>query len=202
VDKVDSPTGRENPFSTRHVRPGALPFLFPEGENADGLVERLRQAGWQGEIVGGHGSGKSALLVTLMPALERAGRHPLLVELHDGQRRLPIDLHHDKRLQSNSVLIVDGYEQLNLWNRWRLKRRSRRQGWGLVITAHSTMGFPTLYRTAATLDLTKRIVAELMAGRQPPCSDDALADCLARHQGDMRETLFELYDLLERGRPH
>ena len=121
----------ENPFCTRRVRPGAIPFLFPAGEDAETLVGRLRQNGWWGEIVGAHGTGKSALLATLIPRIELAGRQPLLVELHDGQRRLPLDLDRDSRLRPPTLLVVDGYEQLSRWRRWLLKRLCRRRGWGL-----------------------------------------------------------------------
>ena len=58
--------------------------------------------GWWGEILGPHGAGKSALLATLIPAVERAGRRPVLVELHDGQRRLPLDLSCGRRLSPRS----------------------------------------------------------------------------------------------------
>ena len=53
------------------------------------LVERLAAFAWRGQIVGPHGSGKSTLLATLLPAIEERGRHPWLIALHDGQRRLP-----------------------------------------------------------------------------------------------------------------
>lgn len=120
-----------NPFCTRYVRPGALPYIFPPGEDATALVHRLGENGWWGEIVGPHGAGKSALLATLDPAIRQAGRKTLLLELHDGQRRLPLDLDEQYRHDPFDLLIVDGYEQLNRWVRFRLKRQCRRRGWGL-----------------------------------------------------------------------
>ena len=63
-----------NPFSTRRVRPGAIAYCFPEGVDVETLLARLHENGWRGEIVGPHGSGKSALLATLMPAIEQRAR--------------------------------------------------------------------------------------------------------------------------------
>jgi len=190
----------ENPFCTRRVRPGAISFLFPAGQDAETLVQRLQQNGWWGEIVGAHGAGKSALLATLIPRIELAGRHAALVELHDGQRRLPLDLHRDCRLRPPMVLIVDGYEQLSRWRRFLLKRRCRRRGWGLLVTAHASVGLPELYRTAATPELAERIVGQLMEGQASPFTATELTERFARRGGNLRETLFDLYDLYEQRR--
>jgi len=190
----------ENPFCTRRVRPGAIPFLFPAGQDAEALVRRLQQSGWWGEIIGTHGAGKSALLATLIPQIELAGQHAAIVELHDGQRRLPLDINRDSRLRPPMVLIVDGYEQLSRWRRFLLKRRCRRRGWGLLVTAHAPAGLPELYRTAATPDLVETIVGQLMGGQASPFTVMELTECFARRNGNLRETLFDLYDLYEQRR--
>ena len=201
----------ENPFCTRRVRPGAIPFLFPPGEDAEMLVERLQRNGWRGEIIGAHGSGKSALLATLIPAIQRAGRHAALVELHDGQRRLPRDCPNfrvgengavplDAAFSAPLVLVVDGYEQLSRWRRFLLKRRCRRRGWGLLATAHNSVGLPELCRTAATPAVAEQIVGRLLIGQASPFAPSELAECLARRGGNLRETLFDLYDLYEQRR--
>jgi hypothetical protein len=202
-----------------------MPFVFASGQSAETLVARLRDAGWWGEILGPHGTGKSVLLATLMPAIERAGRRPVLIELHDGQRRLPSVLRRadipvchpvcpgsespeDRQeclsscgAEPPTLLIVDGCEQLTRWNRWRMKRLCRRRGWGLLVTAHASVGLPELCRTAATPELAETIIERLMAGRTRPFSAAEVTDCFARHRGNLREMLFELYDLYEQRRP-
>ncbi len=186
----------ENPFSTRHVRPGALPFLFPPGQDAEGLVETLRARGWQGAIVGPHGSGKSALVAALVRALEQAGRKAILIELHDGQRRLPIDLRRvDAR--ASAVVIVDGYEQLSHWNRWRLRRQCRRRDFGLLVTSHQPTSLPLLFRTSTNAALAQEIVRLLLGGQTDFVEADDLAERLECHGGNLRELLFELYDVYE-----
>jgi hypothetical protein len=197
----------ENPFCTRRIRPGAICYLFPPGQDTETLLERLRTSGWRGEIVGPHGSGKSALLATLIPALERAGQRVILVELHDGQRRLPaksmeqfFGRHESPPPSSPGILVVDGYEQLTRWRRWLLRRRCRRHGRGLIVTAHASVELPLLWQTSVTPELAERIVAQLTVGLTPSVAASELSECLARHHGDMRETLFSLYDRYEESR--
>jgi hypothetical protein len=198
---MDALSASENPFSTRQTRPGAIPFIFPPGQNAEMLVDRFRQADWRGEIVGPHGSGKSTLLAALTAAIERAGRQTILVALHDGQRRLPLDVKNDPRLQAPAVLVVDGYEQLSRWSRLLLKRFCRRRGVGLLVTAHGSVGLPDLYRTVVTLGLAGQIVDALLGGRTPPFTSEEVSQRVSRHGGNLREALFDLYDLYEQQRP-
>mgnify|MGYP000545470654 CR=1 FL=1 len=187
----------DNPFATRHTRPGAIPFFFPPGDNARQLVDRLRSNDWWGEIVGPHGSGKSTLLRVLIPELNHAGRRAVLIELHDGQRRLGVDLGREAGRENTAIVIVDGYEQLSLVSRMGLKRFCRRRRCGLVVTSHRPCGLPLLYRTAPSPRLAEQIVQYLLRG-QPALLDAAsLERCFARHEGDLRELLFELYDVYE-----
>jgi energy-coupling factor transporter ATP-binding protein EcfA2 len=192
---------RDNPFSTRHVRPGVIPFLFSPGQNAETLVDRLRHAGWWGEIIGRHGSGKSTLLAVLTAAIERAGQRTVLVTLHDGQRRLPLDPKRDGRLRPPMVLIVDGYEQLGRWRRLALKRFCRCQGIGLLVTAHAPMGLPLLYQTTVTLGVAELVVRQLLGDQPSPFTVAEVSQALSRRNGDLREMLFDLYDLYEQRRP-
>lgn len=175
----------DNPFATSRVRPGALPFLFPPGENAETLVDRLRQAGWWGEIIGPHGSGKSTLLAALTATIEQAGRPIVLVTLHDGQRRLPLNLRRDSRLYPPAILVVDGYEQLGRWHRLMLGRFCRRQEIGLLITAHKAMGLPPLFQTAAPLELAQAIVRQLLGGRPAPFTPAEVSQVHAQRGGDL-----------------
>lgn len=186
-----------NPFSTRWTRPGAIPFVFPAGADAQTLIARLRASGWSGQITGPHGSGKSTLLAALAPALKEAGRLVELMTLHDGQRRLPKNLAALPELDAASVIVVDGYEQLSGWSRIHLRRLSKRRGWGLLVTAHRDVGLPQLFQTQVTEDIARQIVDRLRQPQLAQVRDDELTAALARHNGNMRETLFTLYDLYE-----
>jgi len=196
VSARGKPDPAENPFSTRHVRPGAIAYQFPPGKTLRDLVDRLRRNRWLGQIVGPHGSGKSTLVATLLDALGDLGRHTVLIELHEGQRSLPVRLRGLAGLAADSVVVVDGYEQLGLLRRLALRRVCRRNGLGLVVTSHASCGFPDLFRTATSPPLAQRIVETLVAG-DGPIAPSAVRDRFVDHQGDLREMLFDLYDLWE-----
>lgn len=188
---------RHNPFSTARVRPGAIPYLFPADSSADGLVARLRENAWWGQVVGPHGSGKSTLVAALAPRLVEAGRPVLSIALHDGERRLPIRFDEITAGGPSPILIVDGYEQLSGWNRFWLKRFCRRNGCGLLVTTHLPMGLPHLFTTTVSLELARDVVARLLEPQNQIITQSDIARALARHQGDLREMLFELYEIYE-----
>lgn len=191
-----SPGAASNPFSAGKVDPGSIPFCFPPGQSAAEIVGRLAAESWWGEIVGPHGSGKSTLLAALGPALAQAGRRPLVVTLHRGQRRLPPRVL-PRRPSAATQIVVDGYEQLGAWARWRLRRWCQKLHCGLLVTTHESVGLPTIYTTATTPELA-RYLARYLGGASLPIRDDQVDACFARHGGDLRETLFALYDLYER----
>ena len=190
---------RGNPFSTRHVRPGAIGYLFPPGTTAESLLARLEGNSWRGQIVGPHGSGKSALLATLIRAVEGSARQVHLVELHDGQRRMPHDFWQTDSITPNTLVVVDGYEQLGFFSRLRLRRFCLKRALGLLVTAHLSAGFPDLFRTAPDIATTVRLVEQLV-DRDSPISADEIRERFSTHKGDIREVFFDLYDVYERRR--
>lgn len=190
------PQVRENPFSTRYVRPGAIAYFFPQGTDADSLLRELEQLQWRAAIVGPHGSGKSTLLATLIPAIERTGKKVIHYELHDGQRQLPATppLPVDSARQ---VIVFDGYEQLSWWNRKRLEWRCQQKGWGLLVTSHAEARMPILFRTSVDDSLAQRIVRSVLSPDDATIHEDDVRKALASNGGDLREALFALYDLYE-----
>ena len=190
----------DNPFSTRHTRPGTIAFRFDGGESIEALVDRLREQGWWGQIVGPHGSGKSTLLAALLPTLEAAGRQVELVSLHQGDRRLPFDRASWRQRSSATQLVIDGYEQLGWFGRWSLARRCRRQGCGLLVTSHHDVGLPTLFATRTSLELAREIVRWLVGTDEALLADADIESAWHARHGNLRETLFDLYDLFEEHR--
>jgi predicted ABC-type ATPase len=186
-------TVHPNPFSTRFTRPGAIPFVFAEHQSARTLVERLAGLKWCGQIIGPHGSGKSTLVATLAPALEAAGRKVVIVALHQGEHRLPAL--HREALAPSAQIIIDGFEQLSWWSRRQAKSLCRRHGAGLLVTTHSDSGISTIYETRPTPQLAQALVHHLVRdGGGNVTADDVFA-AFAASGGNVRETLFKLYDV-------
>lgn len=195
---------QSNPFSSRWVRPGRIPYFFRPGENPTELVERLRANRWRGQIIGPHGSGKSTLLAALLPMILRAGKKPYVVALHDGQRHLPRTTWREMRAlepAGNHLLVIDGYEQLGYGQRFWLGLFCRRCRHGLLVTTHVGLSLPVIYRTEVTLDLAHQVVDHLLKGRVPTIAAVEMDERLSARTGNLRETLFDLYDLHERRQP-
>jgi ABC-type cobalamin/Fe3+-siderophores transport system ATPase subunit len=198
-------TRSANPFATERIRSGAIPYQFPDGEDAARLIERLRSAGWWGQIVGPHGSGKSTLLAALLPELARSAGEVHLARLHQADRRLPPAMHdalgRTSAAAPRRLLLIDGYEQLSPWDRWRLQHRCRDVGYGLLVSTHRRLwGLPVLCRCRATADTAWRVVRYLLREQGCPFAPADLATRLAALNGDLRELLFELYDWYEASR--
>jgi energy-coupling factor transporter ATP-binding protein EcfA2 len=185
-----------NPFSTRFIRPGAIPFIFSAGESAESLVQRLREQNWWGQIIGQHGSGKSTLLATLVPALQAAGRSVVSVALHQGEHQLPpFDR---SSFASATQLLIDGYEQLSWWSRRRVKSHCRRHGAGLLVTTHEDANLPTLYRMNPSEELAQAVVSRLVPSGDARLAQADVSAAFAATGGNVRETLFRLYDVYQR----
>lgn len=184
-----------NPFSTRFVRPGAIEYLFPEGLTAEALLDRLENNGWCGAIVGPHGSGKSTLLAALHEPLERRGRSVVSFTLTAGQRRLPLRRTDVDSWDAATQVVVDGYEQLGALARIRLHFACWRAGCGLLVTSHRPVCLATLLVTKMTVALAGRVIERVGGSHSSPLPPEQLAHLLERRQGNLREVLFDLYDL-------
>lgn len=211
-----------NPFATRYTRPGAIDYLFDRGQSLDALVGRLRDHGWWGAILGPHGSGKSTLLAALAPALETAGRRvvrlmisPVAAEgsgfgVQRSEEKEPFTRQRavawiqpseayqaaaDQAPDAALQLVVDGYEQLSWWTRRRIESLCRTREAGLLVTAHQSVGLPVLLTTEPSLALAQQIVERLLPDGETCITPDDVAAAFARCGGNLRETLFALFDV-------
>lgn len=181
----------DNPFTVQKLR--SIRYRL-SGQTWDDLLERLASLDWRAAIVGPHGHGKTTLLEDLAPRLETRGFRVRSVLLHTGDRRLgparSERLFHD--LGPRDILCVDGAEQLGRWSWLSLRLRSRAAG-GLLITSHRPGLLPTLLDCATTPELLEGIVRDLLGDETVARPD--LEALFARHGGNVREALWELYDV-------
>ena len=191
------PTKSDNPFAVHRVRPGALPFIFESRETAQRLIGRLATNDWRGQIFGPHGSGKSTLIASLIPRIRDAGRRVTLVTLHDDHPKLPASLRRPARLGQDVQLIVDGFEQMGRWSRWGLFRACCQARCGLLATAHRDVGLPDLYETRPNPQAIRDLIDRLLGSAPSPIGSDDIAAAIASRGENVREILFDLYNLYE-----
>ena len=156
------------------------------------LLARLAALRYRAAIVGPHGRGKTTLLEDLAPRLEAIGLRPRSLTIHESHPRLDAaDRALLRGLGPGDVLLLDGAEGLGRLAWWRVRRWTRRAG-GLVITSHRAGLLPTLIECETTPELLAELVREILGEETPPVS---LEELFARHGGNVRNALRELYDV-------
>ncbi|MCZ7648657.1 MAG: ATP-binding protein [Planctomycetota bacterium] len=202
-----NPGAPANPFCTRFHAPGALAFRFEARRgagSAGGLYERFEASRWRGEIRGPHGTGKSTLLRAFEAELGAHGHRVRNVRLQAPAYAMPSGW--DRYEETGGaparppILVLDGAERLARTAWWRVRWTIRRRGWGVLATAHESLGLPELYRSGVDPALAEALV-EAVLNRSPELPrlvrpDEVLAELRATG-GDFREALFRLYDLHE-----
>lgn len=186
-----------NPFATRFTRPGRLAIRGRDGSPLDPatLVEALDGMGGTAALEGPHGSGKTTLLLAVAAVLGARRRLGGLLRLHgrgDAGRALALM----RTAAPGSVLCVDSWEQAGLWTGGAIRRAGRRRGVGLLVTSHRATQLPLLHRCGTSSILLARLVDDLPSHGGLITSADIEA-AHARHGGDLRSALFDLYDRFE-----
>jgi hypothetical protein len=179
---------RDNPFAVQRVH--AIRYRLA-GVTWEELLERLAALDFRAALVGPHGHGKTTLLEDLGARLAERGFQIRTATLRQGERRLgPVRssaLFRDP--DPRDLLLVDGAEQLDPLSGWTLRLRSRAAA-GLIVTSHRPGLLPTLHECRTTPELLAGIVADLSGA----ADGEEVAELFARHGGDLRLALRELYD--------
>ena len=192
-----------NPFSTRFTRPGRIQPLDEAGRPVDveRLLERLRDLGGTAAIVGPHGSGKSTLLAYLAEAIERRGGQSPRIRLRSWRDGLAAWRTIWQSVAGETVCI-DSWECIGPATRILLRLAARLSGCGLLVTSHRRLGMPELTRCGTSVILLRAIVRSLPYHADWHgtliCEADIEA-AFANHGGNLRESLYTLYDRFEAG---
>jgi len=191
-----------NPFSTRFVRPGAIAYRRVDHGTLDELaVDFFGRCGGWAAIIGPHGTGKSTLIASLKEKL--AERSQVFAHRFSTTDRKFRELWMEaKHWTQGNVIVVDGYEQMSIYSRWRLGILARRRKTCLLITAHQEYrALNTLWRTSVDEEQAKVIRNVLLSNRPDllQSHDLEIAWRAARqsHPTDLRETLMSMYDWVE-----
>jgi hypothetical protein len=185
---------RDNPFATARVL--RIRYAMADGD-WPALLARVAAYGYRGALIGPHGVGKTTLLEDLQQQLEARGI-PTVWLRRDMERphftRVELDAAFAK-ITREHVICLDGAEQLTRVG-WLLFKRRARIARGLLITSHREGLLPTLHACSTNVELLEDIVGRLLtpAPHAHPSSLPTPNDLFARHQGNLRDALRELYD--------
>ncbi len=182
-----------NPFSAARFVPGRIPWLARDPQHLDRLAARALAPGAQHQVVGVHGSGKSTLLAHLESV---ARRHGMTVVRFRGSRGVPMHALARVALRGPRVVLVDEVEELAPFAFTLVRAFAASLDASLVGSAHRDLGLPTLLHARVGAETAARVVAHLAPEASFP---GGFEERLARHGGNLREVLFELYDELEAG---
>jgi hypothetical protein len=190
-----------NPFATRFTRPGRIEPLDAMGSpvDVDALLDRLRKLCGTAAIVGPHGSGKSTLLTHLAAAIERRGERVRLARLHSWWD-LPTAWTAIRGAAAGDTVCIDSWECLGVTARSVLRLAARVSGCGLLVTSHRGTGMPELIRCGTSASLLRSIVRSLpghACWHGQLIHETDIDAAFALHGGNLRESLYELYDRFE-----
>jgi hypothetical protein len=116
------------------------------------------------------------------------------------------------RWNKNTLLVVDGWEQIRWplrgWIFWNAKRSQTK----LLVTSHHKTILPTLWDSQVRPEIAQQVILDLLTATQAKpspipneipkeweriCAPEHLKEAIAKNRGSLREVLFNLYDTYE-----
>lgn len=212
-----------NPYSSIRLGPDGTDYWFASDELREQMIATLARSRWNAWLVGRHGAGKTTLARTLLHEAETRGMRVVTFKWSEQTPRLPRTWHGGFRFPLNTpepvaILFLDGAERMSRAAIDHIRSASASRGFSLIATLHappppSWLTLPDtrslLHRllqksstqphvTPATIPVAANTAAfQQIIARLEPQRAMTLDECetrLARHSGNMRDALFELYD--------
>ena len=182
---------RDNPFAVERLH--GLRF---RGADVSALWTRAAELRVSA-LVGAEGSGKTTLLLELAAHARTLGYRNVWIQLHRDARRLS-DAHRMDlaAITATDVVCVDGADLLPRRDRWWLARKAL-GAVAVIGTQHTAGWMPTLSSLTTTPVLLDDLVGELTGASVAALAGDRDA-MFARHHGNLRSALRELYDVVAR----
>jgi replication-associated recombination protein RarA len=210
-----------NPFCTQFTT--SLPFI-DELVTLATAIKRFENADWFGQLVGPHGCGKSTLARAIANSKSIRGEFGwtrMLILRRENVVKTSLQELETVWLNSDSqahmlrgLLLLDGIESVNPFQRWALFRNCRQRRIGLLLTTHRPMlRVPIIATLKPTLSMLQVLVEQLLSQTtshipieqlQANFTPQRLETVFAATGGNLREALMLLYDdyenLRKRGR--
>ncbi|MDR1923868.1 MAG: hypothetical protein LBQ66_05800 [Planctomycetaceae bacterium] len=188
-----------NPFSTCNWLPGKIEYIFESGIDLSKLAERLMEVGKIAQIAGQHGTGKSTLLESLSKYLNQRDINVQKITLNNENKKLHTKFQPPSaKNKTDTVYILDGFEQLSLLAKIRLRFLKWHNCGGLIFTTHKPVKFvPILYQTVPNQNIFENIVANLIKESNFTIEKDNVKKIFQYTKGNFRNAFFMLYDLYE-----
>lgn len=197
-----------NPFSTRFTRPGAIEFSS-DLVQSHRLVETLAKATGRSntfQIVGPHGCGKTTLTIAIASQLAQQGTETLWLTIRGNSK--PDQVRFDRYLscldanENPDVLVIDGIESVNAFQRNCILREVGKHAWRVILTTHRALWrIPVLTTLSPSLevfeDLCSRLICSDLANWNKEDWRPRIETAYGNANGDFREAFFELYDQYE-----
>jgi hypothetical protein len=188
------PSRESNPFATCWTNPGVQGYIAERGREPPAIAERLAALGWWGEIVGPHGVGKSTLLVTLGQEIAAAGKKWRRVDIRAHSVRRGVQQIWAAELDRDTLLVIDGMEQLNRPLQWWARCKCWWAGAGLLVTTHRASGLPLLVELTPSLRVAEELFRRLVQDRPSPVTEIDVQNAFNACNGNLRDLLLDLYD--------
>ena len=150
-----------------------------------------------GEIVGPHGSGKSTLIKSLVPKIEKKIRQETIHANEDHRTFFQSIKSWLCPTHSNWLLIIDGFEQLSPDQQESVKTLCVKNQIGLLVSTHRPTGLPLLFESQTDRECFHQVVNDLMANRPIKISEEEIDYAFEKYFPNLREALFSLYDVYE-----
>lgn len=207
-----------NPFATRYIRPGAIPYFFADPARCGEWLDRFRAEGAQAQLVGPHGVGKTSLGLELARHLrpefpdfrhltlrQEKGRSELIQVVGVQQHSFVADrgtqsLFHSEGVEgkSRTLFLIDGWQRFSRLNRHLFIENCRRLGHGVLVTSHRvTSRLPVLVKIESDRKIFFHLVRYLQRDSFFELDGAVVADAYEAAEGNFREAFMTLYDAFE-----
>lgn len=188
---------RSNPFATRFIKPGAIPYRFLELGGWADLESALAQHAWRGQLIGPHGCGKSTLLADWLPRMSFPEVHYIRCGT-SGPLEQSRHQHHDP-MRGNGrpevMQVIDGFDHLPRVRQWASMARARSMRQGLIVTCHRPRRMGFRHHLGPSLETAIWLVDWLQREGPKRVGPQDVERTFHDVGGNMREMLFRLYDV-------